>query len=448
MKRLMQKIKRCSWYFLLILLWWMLTIMPPDKAIAQAPIQFHQLDSVSYACYQKADWACVIKTGNQALELGYDYYYLRMRMGIAYFTQAHYRLAAVHFEKALSHNFHSEDARQYLRKSYEWGGLELELAALEKRIAVNPQFIRSAWLFSGMSFPNSDKAITHIQLSGEDILYGELDRSGRFYFGQLGLVLAPFNGQRWFVAYSQLVLSKQQRFLPAQHDTVHHHYSTRQQQFSLSIPIRLAHGVYLFPEMDVLRIQSNPMLASWDSIALQYTFSETELLFTDYVLGMKLIRQMPSIEYGLSLSRFKLNRKHQWQTSLLFNYFPFQNLNVYTSSRLSAVLRTHNIQFHFKQLLGLRATSFLWLQGGLHVGQLENVPDENAGLIYNASDKVVYNLMGSVIFFLREKLRFQIDVHFQELESLYFIVSQEEKFETMSYQYYNLHLKGGLIWKL
>lgn len=430
------------------LIWGLLMLMPQQKILAQTAGHFKQLDSISYACYQQADWACVIKTGHQALEQGHDYYYLRMRMGIAYFAQAQFRLAAVHFEKAHEYNFSSEDARQYLRKCYEWGGLELELAAFEKRIAVNQQLIKSVSLFSGMSFPGSDKAVNRIELSGRDILYGEWDRSGAFYFGQFGMVLAPFAGQRWFVAYTQLELDRLQRFLPAQHDTVHHHYKTRQRQFSMHIPIRLAHGLYLFPEMDILWVRSRPMVAGWDSIDFQYTFTESALSFSDYVFSMKILRQLPSIEYGASISRFKLNAQHQWQSSLLFNYFPFQNLNFYTYSRISAVVRNNKIRFHFKQLLGMRATPFMWLQASLHAGHLENVPDENAGIMYNASDKVVYNLLGSAVFFLHEKLRLQVDVHFQTLESIYFTVNPDLIIEKMNYQYNNLHLKGGLIWKL
>jgi len=78
-------------------------------------------DSLTYKLYMEKDYKQLIKKGKEALHSGFDYYYLRMRIGIAYYNQKKYRLAAPHFKKALS--FSDNDiVKEYLYYSYIWGG--------------------------------------------------------------------------------------------------------------------------------------------------------------------------------------------------------------------------------------------------------------------------------------------------------------------------------------
>ena len=72
----------------------------------------------SYGMYLKQQWPELIAYGDSVMKLGFDYYYIRMRMGIAYFELKKYRLAEPHFKKAIEFNASEDLAYEYLYYIY------------------------------------------------------------------------------------------------------------------------------------------------------------------------------------------------------------------------------------------------------------------------------------------------------------------------------------------
>ncbi len=68
----------------------------------------------------------MIKAGEEAIELGIDYYYLRMRVGIAAYELEDYSKAISHFKKALEFNSADDTAKEYLYFAYKFLGREME----------------------------------------------------------------------------------------------------------------------------------------------------------------------------------------------------------------------------------------------------------------------------------------------------------------------------------
>jgi len=60
----------------------------------------------------------LIDVAQNAVDNGIDYFYLRMRLGIAYYNKAEYKRAAVQFDKALSFNPWTQTALEYAYYSY------------------------------------------------------------------------------------------------------------------------------------------------------------------------------------------------------------------------------------------------------------------------------------------------------------------------------------------
>jgi hypothetical protein len=438
---------------LLIMAFLLLSVSLSNHTYGQNNQDFNRLDSLSYACYLRGDWDCVVQTANKAFEKGYDYYYLRMRMGIALFSQEKYRLAALHFEKALSFSIGDRNALSFLMQSYQYGGLVFEAAALEKQhpdkfTTASNRFLKAVYLSGGYTFSGSGQAVEALDLIGEADVYGALSRSGNYGYLQTGIQFAPFAGSRWFVAYSQLQLNKYDRILISSNDTISYNYTLKQKQFSLSLPIRLSKGLTLFPELDVFAINNEPLLVLFDSISSLYTFTPGNSSFTNYVLGLKLLHETPGFTYGLALGTANFNEKSQFQGSFIFGYYPFRNLNLYTYSRISALAQSNSTQFHFKQIIGFRVANPLWLQAGIHFGHLENAIDDNASLMYNVVGKVDFNSFASLIILLNKNLSFQLDCNLVQRQSPYIQYSDTENFTFITYTYTNLHLKGGLLWKL
>ena len=90
----------------------MLVLMLTQKANAQG--SFREVDSTSYSMYMHNQWRELASYGEKANNNGYDYYYLNVRTGRAFFELKDYKTAQYYFEKALKNNSASDFAREYL----------------------------------------------------------------------------------------------------------------------------------------------------------------------------------------------------------------------------------------------------------------------------------------------------------------------------------------------
>ncbi len=87
---------------------------------AQDTLSFQEVNIKTYQYYLEQKWDSVILIGSQALRQHIDYYYLRMRMGIAYFQKKEYRIAEPHFLRALKFNSSDDVAKEYLYYCYTY----------------------------------------------------------------------------------------------------------------------------------------------------------------------------------------------------------------------------------------------------------------------------------------------------------------------------------------
>ncbi len=89
---------------------------------AQDTLSSAQVEEKSYALFLAKDWNALESFGKKALAAGNDYYYLRLRMGIAYFSESDYLLAEHQFQKALAFNTADPLAMEYLYFVYVYTG--------------------------------------------------------------------------------------------------------------------------------------------------------------------------------------------------------------------------------------------------------------------------------------------------------------------------------------
>ncbi len=102
--------------FILILA--MGTMVIVSNLNAQNTFSYTQSDKETYSLYIQGNWNELIKQGKKALKNGIDYYYLRVRMGVAYYHLGKYRLAIKHLLKANKTNQLDPFVNEYLVYSY------------------------------------------------------------------------------------------------------------------------------------------------------------------------------------------------------------------------------------------------------------------------------------------------------------------------------------------
>ncbi|MDZ4204496.1 MAG: tetratricopeptide repeat protein [Bacteroidales bacterium] len=456
MKELQTKVKHFS-RFQAMALWPLiifLILAGSIEAVGQTKVPFRTVDSLTYMLYEQGQWQKLIKTGNTAVKQGHDYYYMRMRLGIAYFKQQHYRLAAKHFEKALEFNSADKNAINYLYQCYQWGGLQIEAAEMTKRFPISfgttsdtPDLIKSVAVYAGGAVSGSAVKLNDVDLDGEANIYGEVSGNGNLLYAHLGLTLAPAQHLRWYLGYTHLQLAKKQRIIFSGTDTLDNNYNLKQQQFYSNWPLRVAKGLYLIPAFDLIRISDRPYVVIYDSIKNKYDINRSEILLTNYIASLKLIKEMPHLSMGGVVSKSHLNNKDQWQTTLITAIYPFANLNLYGFSHISALIEDEILNWHFKQGLSLKILSNLWMEASYHCGHLKNAHAENGLLIFNSTGTIISRSTFTAFILLNEKLTLQLDYNFLKHQDQYLEYQDYNTYAWKPVQYNNHHIMGGLKWK-
>lgn len=140
-----------------------------------AQMTYRQVDSTTYQQYVHAQWKDLARTVEDAKEQGFNYYYLNLRLGIAYYYSGDYSKSAKALNDALENNSTSSIARQYLFWSYWMQGDE-RLAhdmytslpdSVQRKIYYHPKHIMDQLsLIGGIKISNQPDTAGNITYGG------------------------------------------------------------------------------------------------------------------------------------------------------------------------------------------------------------------------------------------------------------------------------------------
>jgi tetratricopeptide (TPR) repeat protein len=434
------------------LLLYFILFLPNIKSQGQEEKDFRHFDSITYVLLLEEKWEDLIAEGTQALEKGFDYYYLRTRIGIALYSLEKYRLSADHFEKALKFNSTDPDVLFYLGKCYEWSGLEMEAVHLEKRF---PQYyshrkklIKHVEVYSGYSFSGSEKKLSETDVDGFENIYGEINRNGDLLFTHAGIMLAPVTGLWWYNAYTFLNLEKNNRFYSGNEQMKNASHFLKQHQYYTNFSIRMKNYWYVKPSFHYIRVSDVLLKASFDPDLNQYAFSESDTAFNNFLFSMKVGKELPKFSPGIAVALSNLNNANQLQGSAILGYYPQGNVNFYSFITLSLLAESGKIMGHAKQKIGIRVSSWCWLEGSVHTGQLKNASDENGFLVHNTGGRVRTRAALSALFPLTQHLQIQLNYSFTSMEDTYIQYTDFNNFVTLPLNYSNNNIMGGIRWKI
>ena len=135
-----------------------------EKYKAQDTLNTLLVEKVSYQLYQEKKWDELIVFSKKAIKQDFDYYYLRLRVGIAYYEQKKYLLATTHFQKAIVFNSSDDLIKEYLYYCYIYSGRYVDAKILSnefgddlvKKIGINnSSSLDIIEISAGGKFPNS-----------------------------------------------------------------------------------------------------------------------------------------------------------------------------------------------------------------------------------------------------------------------------------------------------
>lgn len=428
-----------------------------SNANGQKTMNLPEVDKETYSLWQKNDWKNLIKVGKKALNEDVDFYYLRVRMGIAYYQKKNYHAAIIHFEKAYSLNAQESYLKEYLYYSYLFAGRTMEANTL----------------YSSFESSLKKKIGTKTEkfIDGIDLSYGVRNISDETVIEDFSTAYTPPNDGLQEITRSLNIFN-----VGLQHDfspkfSIYHSFSnikklsfehrvengiikttanlkTSINQYYLSGGSRIGKGLNLLYGVHFISIRY-PIEVNYFRQGSVYRVTETAKE-TDLVGFISMHKSLKYITLNTSVSFAELNSATQTQANLGLTLYPLGNLNLYSSSNVSFQKEfysdgANNAEIVYFQSIGFKTLRFIWLEGFLSMGNISNFVADDGATVFNGTETIKQRFGAKAIVIIKPNLRFQLN-YIQNKANSYFIESINTGTKYNPVEYSNKLITGGIIW--
>jgi len=353
-------------------------------------LDINTIDKKTYELYLKNDWKSLIEIGKKAQKNKIDFYYLDVRMGIAYYHLKKYRKAIYYLEKSFKKNKKNVLISEYLYYAYTFGGRMLDAnriaddfnIKLKQKLGIEPDRLIDA---IGLDY----KIDIIDRYKGGDVNEGSLEQTQITSSNYIGLDIKNFykKGNLFYMHFGRLLRNytvynyenNLQTVLPDQ---------LKQYQFYLSNYNQVASGLNLSLALNWLIIQTENL----NKISFRQNgrsfYTSTSSLYHEIVGFAALRKDLNNFKLGLVSSFSKLNNNYQIQPGIEVTWYPLSNTNLYLYSQSIYKMEYDKYwenEFIFKTNLGFKL-DFLYIESGYTYGNIYNFVDNDALIVYNDHD--------------------------------------------------------------
>ncbi len=321
---------------------------------AQEQKDFNFYNKETYRLYQEENWESLVNLGKQGLSAGHDFYYMRMRIGIAYYEQQKYIQAIPQFEKALEFTPGSQEAVNYLYYCYLYLGRIKEAKKYYDINEEDGQFISSLTFESGIKL-SDDKAYTR------DTRYAFLGLSHN-----IGKSISLFHGyQRLLADFAVPPIIG-----PSSKSIANETYSVKQNEYYAALTILAGKGFYLIPAYHFQDVKSD-IYHGRNNV---FSFQIAKWLGKIKLYG------------GLSFSEINELNQQQYEGGLVF--YPLGNHNLFFQTQATYHLENSNSNVVSFSKIGFRLFPTTWVDLSYSYGDMNNYSEMNGYVVYNQLDVI------------------------------------------------------------
>ena len=352
-------------YFLL------LVSMPVFSQIEE---DFVSYNKITFELYEKQDWDKLIIRGKEALKNEYDFFYLRVRLGIGYYEKGNFSKAIYHLEKALLFNDSDPAVLEYLYFAYIFSNRYQEAYRLYyknfqifrvKNLSIRPKVLDNLNIQGGIKF--SDQTI-ELGTQINDISYGLLGAAinikGRFSLDQYAGILNHGFTDKFIY----------QGFL------YHYQYYYKQFEYYVSGNLLLGKGWSINPAYHLIRV---------DAISRKYY---------DHYYGLSVNKNFNKVRLGINISKAYVLDTDVIQIVPEISYYPFGNTKLYfTLKNTSNKSGDNDPNNQIFGKMGFKIFSKTWFEGFYAYGRIQFLAHDNGYVLYNNPDYLISR--GGLIFY-------------------------------------------------
>lgn len=415
------------------------------NVFAQSDLSPDSLDKKMEELFVNKKWNEIISLGKRARAVNIESYFLRVRLGIAYYQTKKYFEAIPNFEKAIDIAYPEPEVLRYLYYSYlitgrmEDANYTYYLMPESEKIKIKPlenSFVNDLNIESGIGTSNDYDKNSSIDLDGPDNIYGEQILSGNYFYVNGGLRQLPL---KWLGVLYDYTYMKEDKTKQIQFNNVKNSdsYSQIQNQFYNKFDIRIANGLVVSPAARYIKVESNTIYADYDSVSYSYnpntmTYDSVKYYYTlfnqqnisdNFVLSLAVFKYISIFKFEVNGSFSYLNNNHQSQIGLSFKSFPYGKTSFYTNTDL--VLQNQNkvSNLIFSQLLGGGIYKNIWLEGFGTYGRMSNYNEQNGFIVYNNPDVIEYKFGAEFKYYFPFNMTAYLAYEFQQREKNYTVYS-------------------------
>ena len=365
---------------------------------AQQENLFFYYDSLTYSQYENKQWNNLTRSTGEAIRKDFDYYYMRMRAGIARYERGNYLMAEKHFNKAAKLNKLDPVSREYIYYSKLFSGKDKEaslyfkrnLDYLKDKVKSENKIVRNllvdvAYHFNFENDLNSlFDAVNLPGITGNQII------TKNFIFGSF---LLSHDITRFLTLTHGGSLLRKNNFIYTISPEINissYDHKINQYQYYASLGIHPGSGFNLNGSVHYVNFVSPEIIYRQRGFGTNYSIPGIK---EHYLLSrVSLYKYIQLFRFGTGMSFSNLNNRNQFQKDANLIFFPLGNRSLYTISDFYHVTETGGNEtenyLSFHQGAGMKLAKRLWLETGFWSGEMKNFATNEAFVIYNGNETI------------------------------------------------------------
>ncbi|MFA5298506.1 MAG: hypothetical protein WC389_09920 [Lutibacter sp.] len=417
------------------------------------PLSYKQVDSTSYALYLNEDWKSLLEIGKKSRAEGIDFYYLKVRMGIAYYKEGKMLSAVKLLEEAYAINTYDNVVQEYLYWAYRYSDLILEshlfytkmFKQLTDKIQLDLPFVTALDL-NVLATNNAD--YDKLLLANDNVNNNEnryFPENYQLY--SLGLNHSFSKGINFYHRISIMPTSSvwQENLLGEITNTS---YKVNETRYYADMTVALGNRWYfdayfniIYGKYDNLNVTDE--LGAKGPRNTNASSSKSTVTYTDYVFGGSLTKASYYVRNTINVSTSNLNGYNQFQAGYTMSLYPLGSTLLVPFGAIQFQNEDGNSNMVYTGGLSVNTAKFS-VTGYGNVGELNNFVSNNGSIIYNQSATAL-NEYGLILQFYTKNAILKVGYSLMEMEDYYYNLNQIILSEKFKFNQQNII--GGITWK-
>lgn len=442
-------------YRILILL--PLLFLPVARLTAQASLQ--SIDSLTWQLYSEGKWDRLVKVTEEALKNKTDFYYLRVRAGVAAWELRRYRLAVLHFREALKQAPLDEFVNSYYHSSLVMAGREDEANALadqlpeglRERLQISKKgWVSSVSLEALLSGNSSYPSLTDENIDPGDSFSNYRSVLERMWYKNLGIDHHLSAGIDLFHSFNHIRIDRTEQFRSDVNllDALQETFAS---QFQYFIQGRLTGRKGWQATLAYTRLWGESYTHYPEYLeAAVYRFHKQSYRIDDYLVNTGISGEFSYFRPRISFTTGRVNGFSQVQLNGQLVFYPRGNLNLYFHSEGSfhADGSSDPLKTVFTQKVGIK-TGPVWVTGEAIWGTIRNFSSNDGLVVYNMPETIdgIYGVSFWVPLF-RYRMNMTLRYLLSEKKGTTFEYTDTVNYRTKSYSFNDQSILISLKWNL